>query len=469
MARDGVQAGLRHATAAASTLHLQDTIVAISTPPGSGGIGIVRLSGAAARAIAEKLLRRKVGIDWRPWTAFLADLVDNQGQTIDQVVVTWFGAPHSYTAEDVVEISCHGSPLVLRHCVELALGAGARLADPGEFTFRAYLNGRIDLPQAEAVQDLIQATTLHQAKVAARQLEGGVSRLIQPAKAQLVELISLLEAGVDFAEDDVAVAPASEIERRITSIDAVVTRLIDSFRYGKLVHDGLSLAIAGRPNVGKSSLFNALLESDRAIVTDIPGTTRDTVSEVAAIEGVPVRLVDTAGIREGRDLVEKLGIERSFQAMADADLTLVVLDLSEPLTDDDERLLDHARSGGLHLIVGNKCDLARQMKEIDGLIAVSARERIGIDALRQGILRAVAPGGEYAQQASFITNARHAQLLRECHGCLAQAEEGLRLGHPHDLLLVLLYNALAPLDALTGATTADDILNHIFSTFCIGK
>lgn len=469
MARDGVQAGLRHGAAAASILHLQDTIVAISTPPGSGGIGIVRLSGAAARAIAEKLLRRKAGIDWRPWTVFLADLVDNQGQTIDQVVVTWFGAPHSYTAEDVVEISCHGSPLVLRHCVELALGAGARLADPGEFTFRAYLNGRIDLPQAEAVQDLIQATTLHQAKVAARQLEGGVSRLIQPAKAQLVELISLLEAGVDFAEDDVTVAPASEIERRITSIDAVITRLIDSFRYGKLVHDGLSLAIAGRPNVGKSSLFNALLESDRAIVTDIPGTTRDTVSEVAAIEGVPVRLVDTAGIREGRDLVEKLGIERSFQAMADADLTLVVLNLSEPLTNDDERLLDHARSGGLHLIVGNKCDLARQMKEIDRLIAVSARERIGIDALRQGILRAVAPGGEYAQQASFITNARHAQLLRECHGCLAQAEEGLRLGHPHDLLLVLLYNALAPLDALTGATTADDILNHIFSTFCIGK
>lgn len=450
-------------------MNLRDTIVAISTPPGAGGLGIVRLSGPESRPIAEKLLHRNDGLAWHSWTALLADLIDEQGQTIDQVIATWFAAPRSYTAEDVVEISCHGSPLVLRHCVERALAAGARLADPGEFTFRAYLNGRIDLPQAEAVKDLIEATTLHQAKVAARQLEGGVSRLIQPAKSQLLELISLLEAGVDFAEDDVSVAPASEVQRRIASIDGIVTRLIDSFRYGKLVRDGLSLAIVGRPNVGKSSLFNALLESDRAIVTDIPGTTRDTVSEVAAIEGVPVRLVDTAGIRTGRDLVESLGIERSFQAMADADLTLVVLDLSTPLTADDEALLGRVKKGGCHLIAGNKCDLVRQMTEIDGTIAVSARERLGIDLLRQRILAAVAPEGGFAPQAGFITSLRHEQLLRECRDCLRLTEEGLRLGHPHDLLLVLFYNALAPLDALTGATTADDILNRIFSTFCIGK
>jgi len=450
-------------------LHLRDTIVAISTPPGAGGLGIVRLSGPESRAIAEKLLHRDDGLRWHPWTALLANLIDEQGQTVDQVVATWFAAPRSYTAEDIVEISCHGSPLVLRHCVERALAAGARLADPGEFTFRAYLNGRIDLPQAEAVKDLIEATTLHQAKVAARQLEGGVSRLIQPAKTQLLELIALLEAGVDFAEDDISVAPASEVQCRITSIDGMVTRLIESFRYGKLVHDGLSLAIVGRPNVGKSSLFNALLESDRAIVTDIPGTTRDTVSEVAAIEGLPVRLVDTAGIREGRDIVESLGIERSFQAMADADLTLVVLDLSAPLTADDEALLDRVRQGGQHLIAGNKCDLVRQMTEIEGAIAVSARERIGIDLLQQRVLAVVAPEGQYAPQSGFITSLRHEQLLRDCHDCLRLAEEGLRLGHPHDLLLVLFYNALAPLDALTGATTADDILNRIFSTFCIGK
>ena len=474
MVVDAGPVAVRHPDAAAANqpaailLHLRDTIVAISTPPGAGGLGIVRLSGPESRSIVEKLLRPD-GRDWQSWTALLADLIDEQGQTVDQVIVTWFAAPRSYTAEDVVEISCHGSPLVLRHCVERALSAGARLAEPGEFTFRAYLNGRIDLPQAEAVNDLIQATTLHQAKVAARQLEGGVSRLIQPAKAQLVELIALLEAGVDFAEDDVSVAPAPEVQRRITSVDDILARLIDSFRYGKLVHDGLSLAIVGRPNVGKSSLFNALLERDRAIVTDIPGTTRDTVSEVAAIEGIPVRLVDTAGIREGRDMVESLGIERSFQAMADADITLVVLDLSEPLTPGDEALLSRVKSGGPHLIAGNKCDLVRQMTDIEGMIAVSAREQLGIDLLRQRILATVAPEGQFAPQAGFITSLRHEQLLRECRDCLRLAEEGLRLGHPHDLLLVVLYNALAPLDSLTGATTADDILNRIFSTFCIGK
>jgi tRNA modification GTPase len=450
-------------------VNLRDTIVAISTPPGAGGLGIVRLSGPVSRSIAATLLRNGTSFTWRPWTAFLADLIDDQQQTVDQVIVTWFAAPRSYTAEDVVEISCHGSPFVLRHCVEQALASGARLADPGEFTFRAYVNGRIDLPQAEAVNDLIRATTLHQAKVAARQLEGGVSRLVQPSKTQMLELIALLEAGVDFAEDDVSVAPEDEVRLRITSIVTNLSRLIDGFRYGKLVHDGLSLAIVGRPNVGKSSLFNALLERDRAIVTDIPGTTRDTVSEVAAIHGVPVRLVDTAGVRDGRDVVERLGIERTFAAMADADITLVVLDLSEPLTGEAEALLARAERGGPYLIAGNKCDRLRRMKEMDEVIEVSAREGRGIDLLRQRILATVAPEGQFALQEGFITSLRHERLLRESRDCLLLAQEGLNLGHPHDLLLVLLYNALAPLDALTGATTADDILNRIFSTFCIGK
>lgn len=429
----------------------------------------MRLSGPNSRSITETLLRRVDTLNWSPRTAFLAGLVDAQQETVDQVIVTWFAAPRSYTAEDVVEISCHGSPFVLRHCVERALAAGARLADPGEFTFRAYLNGRIDLPQAEAVNDLIRATTLHQAKVAARQLEGGISRLIQPSKAQLLELIALLEAGVDFAEDDVSVAPMEEVQRRITSIVDSLTRLIDSFRYGRLVHDGLSLAIVGRPNVGKSSLFNALLERDRAIVTDIPGTTRDTVSEVAAIDGVPVRLVDTAGIREGRDVVERLGIERSFQAMADTDITLVVLDLSAPLSREDEQLIASAERGGAYIIAGNKCDLPRQMAEKESVIPVSARDGLGIDLLRQRIIETLAPKGQLSLQGGFITSLRHERLLRESRDCLLLADEGLRLGHPHDLLLVVLYNALAPIDALTGATTADDILNRIFSTFCIGK
>src|SRR5690242_10772354 len=257
---------------------------------------------------------------WQPRRAHMAHLLDRQGHVVDQVVATFFESPRSYTAEDVVEIACHGAPVVLRHAVERALEAGARLAEPGEFTLRAYLNGRIDLPQAEAVRDLIDATTLYQARIAAQQAGGSVSRRIAPLKEQLLELIALLEAGIDFAEDDISVAPAIEILRRLGPIRTGIEQLAASFQYGGLVRAGITLAIVGRPNVGKSSLFNRLLEQDRAIVTDIPGTTRDLVSETASIGGIPVKLVDTAGIREGTELVESLGIERSYQAMADADL-----------------------------------------------------------------------------------------------------------------------------------------------------
>lgn len=415
------------------------------------------------------MLRFQAGFEWRSWTAVLADLIDEKQDTVDKVIVTWFAAPRSYTAEDMVEVSCHGSTVVLRHCVERALAAGARLADPGEFTLRAFVNGRIDLSEAEAVNDLIQATTLHQAKVAARQMEGGVSRLIKPVKTQLLELIALLEAGIDFADDDVSVAQDEELLRRISSIVVNLTQLTESFRYGKLVHDGLTLAIVGRPNVGKSSLFNALLQRDRAIVTALPGTTRDTVSEVAAIAGIPVRLVDTAGIRESRDLVEQLGIERSYQAMADADVTIVVLDLSQALTKEDRALVERAQSGGPHLLVGNKCDLTRQMTELEDPVAVSATEFTGIDDLRQHILRAVNPAGESGLQAGYITNLRHAGLLQESHEAMSRASEAVRNRIPHEMLLLDCYTALRALDEMTGATTADDILNRIFSTFCIGK
>ena len=335
-------------------MQLADTIVAISTPPGRAGLGIVRLSGAQARSIAAQFL---APAEWRPWQAHLAQLLDAQGHAIDQVVVTFFARPRSYTAEDLVEIACHGSPIVLRHAVERALDGGARLAEPGEFTLRAFLNGRIDLPQAEAVRDLIDATTLYQARIAAQQVDGSVSRRLAPLKEPLVELIALLEAGIDFAEDDVSVAPAEEILRRLGPILQGTRQLADSFQYGGLVRQGLTLAIVGRPNVGKSSLFNRLLEQDRAIVTETPGTTRDLVSETASIGGIPVKLCDTAGIRETAERVESLGIERSYQAMADADLTLVVIDLAQPFTAEDESLM--ARAGGRALVVGNKSDLAR--------------------------------------------------------------------------------------------------------------
>ena len=316
-------------------MRLNDTIVAISTPPGRGGLGVVRLSGPEAAPIAARLL----GVDgeWQPWRSALATLSDEEGHSIDHVVVAYFRKPLSYTAEDVIEISCHGSPVVMQYCVERCCRLGARPAEPGEFTLRAFLNGRIDLPRAEAVRDLIESTTLYQARIAAQQIEGSVSRRIQPLKDQLLELISLLEAGIDFADNDVDVAPDGEILRRLDLVTAGLERLAASFAFGRMVHNGFAMAIVGRPNVGKSSLFNRLLEQDRAIVTDIPGTTRDTVSEVASLGGIPVRFLDTAGIRQGSDLVERLGIERSYQAMADADLTLV--DLNAAFTVRGEDLL----------------------------------------------------------------------------------------------------------------------------------
>jgi tRNA modification GTPase len=447
---------------------LRDTIAAISTPLGRGGIGILRLSGADARAIAERTLTFQEAPAWKPWSSTLAALHDTDGQTVDRVVVSYFAQPRSYTAEDVVEIACHGSPVVLRHALERVCQAGARLAEPGEFTLRAYLNGRIDLPQAEAIRDLIEATTLYQARIAAQQAEGSVSRRLKPVKDQLLELIALLEAGIDFAEDDISVAPSEEILRRLRPIESAVSALLASFAYGKLVHDGFTLAIVGRPNVGKSSLFNRLLEQDRAIVTEIPGTTRDVVSETAALEGIPVRLLDTAGIRQGEDVVESLGIERSYQAMADADLTILVVDASQPLHEEDRVLLARVREQGKALSVINKCDLANSREE-PGALRVSALTGTGVAELRAAIVTAIAPTGRLEQEGGFITSVRHEQLLRESREALQQAISAAAGGVPHEMLLLDLYSALRPIDAITGATTADDILNRIFSTFCIGK
>jgi tRNA modification GTPase len=345
--------------------------------------------------------------------------------------------------------------------LERAGAAGARPAEPGEFTLRGYLNGRIDLPQAEAVRDLIDATTLYQAQVAAQQVDGSVSRRIAPLKEQLLELIALLEAGIDFADNDIDVAPDEEILRRLTPVQEGVEKLVSSFNYGRIVSQGFTLAIAGRPNVGKSSLFNRLIEQDRAIVTDIPGTTRDTVSETASLNGIPVRFVDTAGIRNGDDRVEQLGIERSYRAIADADLTLVVVDASEPHPEDDQLIARAVR----RLVLANKVDLGGNVPE--GAYGVSALTGQGIAELRGAILEAVAPKVE--QESGFITSLRHEALLRESLEALAAARQAVASKIPHEMLLLDLYSSLRPIDAITGATTADDILNRIFSTFCIGK
>lgn len=447
---------------------LKDTIVAVSTPPGRGGLGVVRLSGERSRQIAERIVSFASEARWRSWASELATLVDEAGGAVDTVVVSYFEGPRSYTGEDVVEISCHGAPVILRFCLERAVKAGARIAEPGEFTLRAYVNGRIDLPQAEAVRDLIEATTLYQARVAAQQMEGSVSRRIRPVKEQLVELIALLEAGIDFADDDVSVAPPEEILRRIGLIQCELKTLVSSFASGKLVYQGFTLAIAGRPNVGKSSLFNRLLEQDRAIVTAIAGTTRDTVSEAMSFQGIPLKLVDTAGIRECQDLVESLGIERTFQAIADADLTLLVFDLSAALTAEDERLVERL-SDRRPLLVGNKSDLERRLNANFELLQVSAQTGEGVDSLRETILHRLAPDGLAAPESGTITSVRHEGLLRESLEALENAERAVGYGIPHEMLLLDLYAALRPIDAVTGATTADDILNRIFSTFCIGK
>ncbi len=392
----------------------------------------------------------------------MAHLLDEERNTVDHVVVGYYAAPRSYTAEDLIEISCHGSMAVLRHCVAQAVRKGARPAEPGEFTFRAFLNGRVDLPQAEAVRDLIESTTVYQARVAAQQIEGSVSKRLGPSKEKLLELIALLEAGIDFADNDIDIAPASEILGRLRPIRRELAELRRSYDYGKLVHSGFTLAVAGKPNVGKSSLFNQLLEQDRAIVTDIPGTTRDTISETSSLSGIPVRFVDTAGIRVGQDLVESLGIERSVQAMADADLTLVVVDGSQPF---DRDLL----TKGDYLLVCNKADLGLAADLPAGAVAVSALTGEGIEELRRRILQCISPGNGIEKEAGFITSIRHERLLGEVVEALDAAESAVLENIPHEMLLLDLYSALQPVDAITGATTADDILNRIFSTFCIGK
>jgi tRNA modification GTPase len=472
-------------------VNLDDTIVAIATPPGRGGIGVVRLAGPEARMVAAPMLRLRHPLE--TGRAIFAELIEpgdvgagkdraaSEGsrtgvsaphQRIDEVVVTYFAKPHSYTTDDTIEISAHGSPVVLRHIVELALARGARLAEPGEFTMRAFLNGRIDLTQAEAVRDLIESQTLFQAKVAAQQLEGALSKRLKPIKQYLVQLIAQLEAGIDFAEDDVSVMADATILERIASVRAPLEELAASFAYGKIVHEGLTLAIVGRPNVGKSSLFNRLVEQERAIVTATPGTTRDLVSETVAIGGIPVKLVDTAGIRRALDEAESIGIRKSMEALADSDLVLVVLDASQPIATEDGDLLAHVERRSA-IVVENKADRAgSQFSVLDNQlprVRTSALTGQGIPELRGEILRHI--GGDAGAQVErgFLTNVRHQGVVRDALAALEAAANAVGNKIPHEMLLLDLYNALRPLDEMTGATTNDDILNLIFSTFCIGK
>jgi len=441
----------------------EDTIAAVSTPPGRGGIGIVRLSGVRAREIAERQLRLR-----RPLThgqARFAEVLDAaSGERLDEAVVTYFAGPNSYTAEDVVEIAAHGAPVLLEHLLRQCCAAGARLAEPGEFTRRAFLAGRIDLTQAEAVHDLIEAGTLHQARIAAQQLGGSLARLVGPVKAELIGLIAGLEAGIDFAEDDIEVMPAEQIAARLAAVEAPLRELERSFAYGRVVREGFTLAIVGRPNAGKSSLFNRLVQRERAIVTATPGTTRDLVTERVAIDGVPVELMDTAGLRESSDEAESLGIAKSREAMADADIVLYVVDASAASAEDEVAI--DGLVGRPLIVASNKCDLAATA--VPGAVATSALTGAGIAELRAAIL-ALAVGGAGWGEGSVLTNLRQQQAVVATVAALERARAAVGVQTPHEMVLLDVYEALSALDSLTGATTSDDILNLIFSSFCIGK
>ena len=448
-----------------------DTIAAISTPPGRGGIGVVRLSGPAALQIATAIFQTgsqvPVGESAR---ARFGRLVDSKtSEHIDDAILTYFKAPHSYTGEDIVELSCHGSPIIVSRVLDLTLQRGARIAEPGEFAFRAFFNRRIDLAQAQAVRDLIDAQTRYQARVATRQLEGALSKRLVRIKDLVVEVIVHLESSVEFAEDDISTETEPALLSKINAAVADLSEIAASFSFGRFVREGFALAIVGRPNVGKSSVFNRLAGSDRAIVTEIPGTTRDALYESASIAGLPVRLIDTAGIRETTDVVETIGISRSRAAIADADITLLVMDASQPLTVDDSRLLEQVPYDR-RIIAMNKIDLPRAIESRpEDAISISALTGEGFDRLTASILRRLSADTVVERDDLMITDAGQHNAVRRSIEQLEGARELIVQDEFEEIVLLRLRAALDAIGEVTGETLTEDILNQIFSTFCIGK
>jgi tRNA modification GTPase len=450
------------------------TIVALSTPPGRSAIGVIRISGERALDLTRSLVRDPDFCPEPHHAALKAIFDPDTLEVVDRVVVTFFKSPHSYTGDDVVELSCHGSPPLLLSVLDSLLLFGARAADPGEFTMRAVANGRLNLTQAEAVRDLIDAQTHAAVRQAARQLGGELSKRLQPIKDALLKIIVPLESSLEFVEDDLPEDIAPNIEQSLSGLSAKIDEMAYSFRRGRLLKDGLRVALVGRPNVGKSSLFNYLLSSDRAIVTEIPGTTRDTISEVINIEGIPVLITDTAGVRSSSDMIEQLGIERTRRAIADSDLIVIVLDGSQPLINEDKEIIREA-SGNRCVIALNKSDLesfcSNNAQQIDNNLVsvyVSAKTGDGLDTLCAEIIKPFTVG--YLDESSFvITNARHYDLLSRTSEALQAAQALNRENVSEELILANLYEALRFLGEITGETTPEEILSQIFSTFCIGK
>jgi tRNA modification GTPase len=396
---------------------------------------------------------------------------DGSGTVIDEVVATLFQAPHSYTGEDVVEIGAHGNPLILRNIVKSIQSAGGRLAGPGEFTLRAVIHGKMDLIQAEAVRNFIDAQTDMQARTARLQMGGALSKRILPVRDRLVDIIAHLEAGIDFADDDVPPPDDSVVLARIDPMLHELQQLQESYTFGKLLSSGLRLAIVGKPNVGKSSLFNRLVGVDRAIVTNIPGTTRDVLCESVSLDGVPLQFLDTAGMRETADPIEEIGVARTEEALTEADLVLFVMDGASGLDDSDRNILSRI-GNSKHLLIVNKCDLPQAIPEgqigESRMIRVSAKTGEGIDDLENAIREFVGiPGGEIL--GSIVTSARHAESICAAVRALGKGRSAMAQGTPHEMVLLDLYEALSELNELTGEVVTEDILGRIFSTFCVGK
>ena len=457
-----------------------DTIAAISTAPGEGAIGIVRISGDDAIRIADEVYRLKdKRLKEQPsHTIHYGHILDPKNdEVIDEVMVTVLRAPKTFTREDVVEINCHGGIVAINRILQLVLRMGARLAEPGEFTKRAFLNGRIDLSQAEAVMDLIRAKTDKSMQMAMRQLDGELSKLIQNLRQEILNTLAQVEVNIDYPEyDDVEEMTLQLLREKTQQVSQGIRALLNTASQGKILRDGLKTAIVGRPNVGKSSLLNVLLREEKAIVTDIAGTTRDTIEEYVNVRGVPLQLIDTAGIRETDDVVERIGVERSRKALNEADFVLLILNQSEELMDEDLRLLEQTKDFK-RIILLNKTDLQTKIdmdkvKEFatdSEIVTTSMLKKEGIDQLEEKIADYFFQGQMNERDATYLSNTRHIALLEKAEQALQEVANGVDMGMPVDLIQIDFTHAWDLLGEITGDTVQDELLTQLFSQFCLGK
>jgi tRNA modification GTPase len=459
-------------------MYAGDTIAAVATPSGAAGIGVIRVSGPGSTAIAAAMFSSTRAVPlWESHRLQHGRIVDNDGRTVDEALAVVMRAPHSSTGEDVLEFHCHGSNVVLRRVLALALTHGARLAAPGEFTKRAFLNGRLDLAQAEAVIDLVRARTETGAAMAAEQLCGRLSAELARVRDGLIRIKALLEADIDFSDEDFSIDPA-ETDRLAASCEQALARLIDSYRHGKIVRDGIRVSIVGKPNVGKSSLLNALLGEDRAIVTPLPGTTRDSIDESVDFDGAPVVLSDTAGLRgeEQADMVERLGMQRTTAKLAAAECAVVVLDASRPV-DADDRVVLEATTAVPRVIALNKIDLTPSLSVDETsaatggspVVPISATEHLGLAELRHAVVTQVEEGRPVDSGNVVVTNLRHRDALEKGLESLRLARQSIAEDRPADVVAVDVQDSIDRLGEITGTVTTEDILDRVFREFCIGK